>query len=149
MLLVTSILTWLSRYCYVFFKLTKCFIVFYFILHAWFPSLFREKTIAWAAVCTRYVIDACDRVQSIILLPHMIGASFVHVVLTGLIVSKPKHWVTWSRRTGVNLPFLRGKESSTLAFLLNHLMLNSILLVVQITSEKSDSFVCLYIFWRN
>ena len=32
-------------------------------------SLFRDKISACAAVCTRYVIDACDRVSSIILLP--------------------------------------------------------------------------------
>ena len=36
--------------------------------------------------------------------------SFVLVTLRRLIVSEPKHWVTWSHRTGVNFPFLRGKR---------------------------------------
>ena len=36
------------------------------------------------------------------------GTSFVLVVLTRLIVSEPKYWVTWSHSAYVNLPFLRG-----------------------------------------
>ena len=36
-------------------------------------------------------------------------SSFLLVVLKGLIVTVPKHWVTWSYRTGFNFPFLRGK----------------------------------------
>ena len=47
------------------------------------------------------------RVWSIILLPWMTGRSFLLVVLTRLIVSEPKHWVTWSQTTGVHFPFLR------------------------------------------
>ena len=35
-------------------------------------SLFLEEITACAAFHMRYVIDACDRVQSIILLPHMV-----------------------------------------------------------------------------
>ena len=48
-----------------------------------------------------YVMDACDSVQSIILLPHMVGTSFLLVALTRLNVSELKHWVTWSQRWGV------------------------------------------------
>ena len=57
-------------------------------------SLFREEISACAAVHMRYVMDACDRVRPIILLPPIMGTSFVLVALTKLIVSKPKHQVT-------------------------------------------------------
>ena len=57
-------------------------------------SLFWEEISACAAVHTRYVMDAYDCVRTIILLPPMMGTSFVLVVLTRLIVSKPKHQVT-------------------------------------------------------
>ena len=57
-------------------------------------SLFRGEISACAAVYTRYVMDACNRVRPIILLPPMMGASFVLVALTRLIISKPKHRVT-------------------------------------------------------
>ena len=73
-------------------------------------SLFREEISACTAVHTRHVMDACDRVRPTILLPPMMGTSFVLVALTGLIVSKLKHRVTWSRRTCVNFPFLRGER---------------------------------------
>ena len=63
-----------------------------------------------AAVHVCYVMEACDWVQSIYLLPHMVGTSFVLVVLKKLNVSEPKQWVTLSHRTGVNFPFLRGKR---------------------------------------
>ena len=52
--------------------------------------LFWEEICACEAVHTHYVTDACNRVQSIILLPHMVGTSFVLVVLTRLNVSEPK-----------------------------------------------------------
>ena len=52
------------------------------------------------------------------------GTSFVLVALAGLIVSEPKHWVTWSRRTGDKIEF------SILVFLLNKIIFNSFLLVV-------------------
>ena len=39
-------------------------------------SLFWEKISACAAVHMRYVMDACDHVPPIILLPPMIGTSF-------------------------------------------------------------------------
>ena len=55
-----------------------------------FHSLFREEISACAAVHTRYVMDACDRVRPIILLPPMMRTSFVLVTLR-LIVSKFKH----------------------------------------------------------
>ena len=54
-------------------------------------SLFREEISACAAVHARYVMDVCNHVRSIILLPSMMGMSFVLVVVTGLIVSEPKH----------------------------------------------------------
>ena len=57
-------------------------------------SLFWEEICACAAVHTRYVMDVCDHVRPIILLPPMMGTSFVLAVLTRLIVSKPKHRVT-------------------------------------------------------
>ena len=53
-------------------------------------SLFREEISACAAVHTRYVVDACDRVQSIILLLLMVGTSFVLVALTRLNVNELK-----------------------------------------------------------
>ena len=57
-------------------------------------SLFLEEISACTAVHTCYVMDVCDCVQSIILLPPVMGMSFVLVMLTRLIVSKPKHQVT-------------------------------------------------------
>ena len=54
-------------------------------------SLFREEIGACAAVHMRYVMDTCDHVRPIILLPPMMGTSFVLVALTRLIISKPKH----------------------------------------------------------
>ena len=56
----------------------------------WGPvfSLFWEEISACAAVQTRYVMDACDHV---ILLPPMMGTSFVPVTLTKLIVSELRH----------------------------------------------------------
>ena len=56
-------------------------------------SLFREEINACDVVHTRYVMDACDHVRPIILLPPMMRTSFVLVALTRLIVSKPKHRV--------------------------------------------------------
>ena len=57
-------------------------------------TLFWEEISACAVVHTRYVMDACDRVRPLILLPPIMGTSFVLVALTRLIVSKPKHRVT-------------------------------------------------------
>ena len=53
--------------------------------------LFQEEMSAYAAVHMCHVIDACDRVRSIFLLPCMVQTSFVLVVLTRLNVSKPEH----------------------------------------------------------
>ena len=96
--------------------------------------LYWEEISACAAVRKRYVTEPCDRVRSVILLPWMMGTSFLLVVLTRLIVSKPKHWVTWSQTAGVHLPFLRvgggGGGESNLVFLLNHPISNSLLLVL-------------------
>ena len=57
-------------------------------------SLFRGEITACAAVHMRYDMDTCNHAQPIILLPPMMGTSFVLVALTKLIVSKPKHQVT-------------------------------------------------------
>ena len=46
---------------------------------------------ACVAVHTCYIVSACDQVQSIILLPGMMGVPFVIVVLTRLIASEPEH----------------------------------------------------------
>ena len=73
----------------------------------------------------RYVMDTCDHVWSIILLPRRAGMWFMLIVLTRLNVSEPEHWITWSHRSGINFPFLRGEESNTLVFLLNHIIFNS------------------------
>ena len=54
-------------------------------------SLFQEETSTSAAVHRHYVKDMSDRVQSIILLPHMAGTSFMLVVLTRLNVSQLEH----------------------------------------------------------
>ena len=74
--------------------------------------MFQEEIIACVAVHTGYVMDACDRVRSKILLPCMVRTTFLLVVLTRLNVSEPEHWVTWlhSHRTGVNFLFLRRKR---------------------------------------
>ena len=54
-------------------------------------SVSRRNKFICAAVHTRYVMDAYDRVRSIILLPLIMGMSFLLVVLTRLIVREPKH----------------------------------------------------------
>ena len=76
-----------------------------------YVSLFWEEISVCAAVPMSYVMDVCDCVWYIILLPHMMNMSFMLVTPTRLIVSEPKHWVTWSHRTGVNFSFLRGKRA--------------------------------------
>ena len=73
-------------------------------------SLFQEEISACAAVHRHHVMDVCNCAQSIILLSPMIGMSFMLVVLSRLIVSEPKQWVTWSQRTDVNFPFLMEKR---------------------------------------
>ena len=90
-----------------------------------FCSLFLEEISVCPAVHMCYVMDACNHVQPIIFLPLMMGTSFVLVTITRLIVSKTKHHVTWSHRTCMKFPFLRGGESNTLVFLLNHIIFNS------------------------
>ena len=47
------------------------------------------------------------------------GMSFPLITLTEQIVGEPKHWVTWSHRTGFNFPFLRGKIWNLLGFIIN------------------------------
>ena len=72
---------------------------------------------ACVAVHMHYVMDTCDPMRSIIILPCMVETSFVLVSQTRLNVSEPKYWVTWSHKTGVNFPVFRGEESNTLVFL--------------------------------
>ena len=74
-------------------------------------SLFQEEISACAAVHTCYVMDACNQVQSIILLPCMMGTSFLLVELKRLIVSESKH--TQNR---VEFPFLRGREGARIPY---------------------------------
>ena len=57
-------------------------------------SLLQEEISACAGVHMRYVMDMCNHVQPIILLPPMMGTSFMLVAITRLIVSKPKNQVT-------------------------------------------------------
>ena len=92
------------------------------IHHILFFILFCEEISACAAVHTHYVMDAYDCVWSIILLPRLMGMSFVLVALTRMNVSETKHWVTWSHRTSINLWFLREKEFNNLVFLLNQFL---------------------------
>ena len=54
-------------------------------------SLFWEEISACVAVHMCYVMDACDHVRSIILLPPMMGTSFMLIVLIRVIISEPKH----------------------------------------------------------
>ena len=119
---------------------SSAFLIFFFTFFTFqihVDSLFWKEISACVAVHTSYVMIVCDYVQSIILLPAMMWTWFMPVTLTGLIISELKHWVTWSHRAGINLPsFGGGEESNTWVFLLNHIYLNSFLLVVQITFEK-------------
>ena len=92
--------------------------------HFILTELFVREISACAAVHTCYVMGACNRVRSIILLPRMVGTSFVLVALTGLNISEPEHWVIWSHRTGINFPFLKGEISNTLVYLNTKVLLN-------------------------
>ena len=51
-------------------------------------SLFREEISACAAVPMHYVMEVCNCVRSIILMPCMVGTSFVLVAITRLSVSE-------------------------------------------------------------
>ena len=112
-------------------------------------SLFREEIGACAVVQTRYVMDACNCVRPIILLPPILGMSFVLLALTRLIVSKPKHWVTWSYRTCINFPFLRRKESNTLVFLLNYVIFNSFYLWCELHLKNWEFLFAFEIFFEE
>ena len=95
------------------------YIYFLKLLHYYWHhvcSLFWEEISACAAVHGLWMqfMDTCHRVRSIILLPPIMGMSFVLVKLTRLIVSKPKHRVIWSHRTCINFPFLRGGKNPIL-----------------------------------
>ena len=73
-------------------------------------SLFWEEISTCVTVHPYYVMDVCSRARSIILLPHVVGASSVLVALMRLNVCEPYHWITWSHRTDINFSFLRGKR---------------------------------------
>ena len=53
-----------------------------------FNSQFWEEISTCVAGHMRYVMDTCDHVQSIILLPRMVGKSFMLVALRKLNVNK-------------------------------------------------------------
>ena len=74
-------------------------------------SLFQEEISACTAVHTCYVMDACNQVRSIILLPCMMGTSFLLVGLKRLIVSESKH-----TQNKVHFPFLRGREGARIPY---------------------------------
>ena len=79
-------------------------------------------SVSWRNKCmcsSSHMLDVCDCMWYIILLPCMLGMTFVLVVLTRLNVSEPEHWVTWSHRTGIKFPFLRGKNPILQCFCLN------------------------------
>ena len=84
--------------------------VWIFLKNIYKLILFQEEISAYVAVHTGYLMDASDYVWSKIILPCMTGTSFVLVTLTRLNVSEIEHWVTWSHRTDINFPFLRGKR---------------------------------------
>ena len=77
-------------------------------------------------------------------LPVMVEATFVLVMLKRLNVSEPKHWSTWSHRTGINnVPLLRGKESNILVFLL-------VPDLYWITEDKINAIILyLYLDWHK
>lgn len=63
-----------------------------FVCARWNASImFREEIGACVAIQTRYVVDACECVRSIILLFHMVGTSFMLVGLTRLNVIESDH----------------------------------------------------------
>ena len=67
----------------------------------------------WQFTCT--MLWTCDCVRSIFLLSPMLGTSFLLVILARLIDSEPKHWVSWSNRTGINFPFFQGERNPILS----------------------------------
>ena len=83
------------------------------------------------------LLYACDCVQSIILLPWIVGASFALVALTILNVSEPKHWVTRPHRTGINFQFLRGKTPVLWSFWLTTSFLLQFLLWCKLHLKNS------------
>ena len=93
-----------------------------------YGSLFQEEISACALVlhvlCYRHVRSCEIQILFSLMMEH-------HSRLSRLsIVSESKHWVTWSRRTGDNLSFLRGKRIHILVLLLNKIIFNSFLPVV-------------------
>ena len=72
-------------------------------------GLFWEETSACAAAHTYHVMDVCNHAQSHNSFASDGGTLFVLVALKRLNVNEPKHWETWSHRTCLNFPFLRGK----------------------------------------
>ena len=124
---------------------------------------FREEISTCVAVRAGCVVDACKRVQSIILLPCMMGMSFVLVTLTRLIVSEPEHWVTWSHRTGFNCPFFKGENPIIQGFylatsFLTHFYLwckliwkigNFFLLLKDFLRKLKDFCIVIYVLWRE
>ena len=73
-----------------------------------------------------YVMDVCDHVQSIILLPHIVGTSFLIVVLTKLNASEQ----------ALTSHFCGEKQSNIVVLLLNHIIFNFF------TYDVSEILVC-------
>ena len=112
-------------------------------------SLFWEEISAYATVHMRYVMDVCDCVWYIILLPPMMAMPFVLVALTRLVVSKAKHQETWSYRTCINFPFLRGEKSNTLVFLLNGIISNSFYLWCKLHLKNQEFLFAFETFFEE
>ena len=101
----------------------------------------------WQLTCA--IMDVCDPVQSI-LLPYMVGTSLVLVKLTMLNVSELEQWVTWSHiRTGINFPFWREKESNTLMFLLNQIILTAFYLWHKLHLKNQKCLFAARIFFEE
>ena len=73
-----------------------------------------------------YVMDVCDHVQSLILLPHIVGTSFLIVTLTKLNAGEQ----------ALTSHFCGEKQSNIVVFLHNHIIFNFF------TYDVSEILVC-------
>ena len=107
-------------------------------------SLFQEEISVCAAAHTFYVMDTCDHVRSIILLPPIMGMSLVLVTLTKLIPSEPEHWVTWPHRIGV-----KEKNPILQCFYLTTSFLTHFYLWCKLHQKNQEFLLLLKRFLRN
>ena len=63
-----------------------------------------EEVSACASIPMCYVMNTSNHVQRNFL-RFMVGTWFMFIAITWLNVSEPEHWLTWSGRSGVKLPF--------------------------------------------